>query len=79
MCLRGRVIPLSTANNSTGSGAISSPRPPWAWHEQANEGKEETILFSIQDTPVMKALGFYREEAYEEQRGHQKITRTFNS
>lgn len=47
--------------------------PPWAWHEHANEGKEEAILFSVQDTPVMEALGLYREEAYEENGGRQTV------
>ncbi|MHB8618557.1 MAG: cupin domain-containing protein, partial [Chloroflexota bacterium] len=37
--------------------------PTWAWHEHANEGTEPAYLFSIQDTPVLKALGLYREEA----------------
>lgn len=53
--------------------------PPWAWHEHANESKEEAILFSIQDTPVMEALGLYREEACQENDGHQKITTIFES
>jgi gentisate 1,2-dioxygenase len=53
--------------------------PPWAWHEHANESKEEAILFSIQDTPVMEALGLYREQPYQENSGRQKITGTFKS
>jgi gentisate 1,2-dioxygenase len=51
--------------------------PPWAWHEHANEGTGEAILFSIQDTPVFDALGLYREEAYEGNCGHQSITGVF--
>ncbi|HXG50597.1 MAG TPA: cupin domain-containing protein [candidate division Zixibacteria bacterium] len=51
--------------------------PPWAWHEHANESKEEAILFSVQDTPVMQALGLYREEPYPENGGRQKITDVF--
>jgi len=51
--------------------------PPWAWHEHANEGSQEAILFSIQDTPVFEALGLYREEAYEENGGHQLVTGVF--
>ncbi|MCH6544639.1 MAG: cupin domain-containing protein [Deltaproteobacteria bacterium] len=51
--------------------------PPWAWHEHANEGQQESILFSIQDTPVMKALGLYREEPYQENGGHQRVTGNF--
>lgn len=37
--------------------------PSWAWHEHHNaSNSERAILFSIQDTPVMQALGKYREE-----------------
>ena len=51
--------------------------PSWAWHEHGNESGEEAILFSIQDTPLMNALALYREEAYEENAGHQKIESNF--
>ncbi|HWP58722.1 MAG TPA: cupin domain-containing protein [Candidatus Acidoferrales bacterium] len=51
--------------------------PPWAWHEHASEGEQGAILFSIQDTPVMKALGLYREEPLEENGGHQAVTGKF--
>ncbi len=51
--------------------------PSWAWHEHGNESGQEAILFSIQDTPVMKALALYREEAYEPNGGHQDITSNF--
>lgn len=51
--------------------------PPWAWHEHVNESKEEAILFSVQDTPVIKALGLYREEALEEKGGRQRVSSTF--
>lgn len=53
--------------------------PSWAWHEHANESTSEAILFSIQDIPVMKDLSLYREEPYEENVGHQKITSRFSS
>lgn len=37
--------------------------PNWAWHEHINRSKsEETILFSVNDIPVMNAFGLYREE-----------------
>ena len=36
--------------------------PSWALHEHANTGSEDAILFSINDWPVLKALGLYREE-----------------
>ncbi len=51
--------------------------PPWAWHEHANESKDDVILFSVQDTPVTQALGLYREEPYTENNGRQKVTSTF--
>jgi len=35
------------------------------------------VLFSIQDTPVLKALALYYEEALNENGGHQHITSTF--
>lgn len=51
--------------------------PPWAWHEHANDSGEEAMLFSVQDTPVMKALGLYRERPYEQNGGRQTITSIF--
>ena len=51
--------------------------PAWAWHEHANDGDDEAILFSIQDLPVMKALSLYREEPYAEHAGHQPVTSHF--
>ena len=51
--------------------------PSWAWHEFSNESSQEAILFSIQDHPVMRALALYREEAYEENAGHQTVSSTF--
>jgi gentisate 1,2-dioxygenase len=47
--------------------------PSWALHEHHNTGKEDAILFSINDHPVMKHLGFWREEALVENGGHQAI------
>lgn len=52
--------------------------PPWALHEHANTSKsEDALLFSIQDKPVLQALGLYYEEALSENGGHQKVTSTF--
>jgi len=45
--------------------------PTWAWHEHANTGDDEAILFSISDLPAMEALDLYREEAYASGEGHQ--------
>jgi gentisate 1,2-dioxygenase len=37
--------------------------PLWSWHEHANgSAKDEAILFSMHDTPVLQAFGLYREE-----------------
>ncbi|HEY7063089.1 MAG TPA: cupin domain-containing protein [Chloroflexota bacterium] len=47
--------------------------PTWAWHEHANTGDEEVVLFSITDLPVMEALDLYREESYPEGNGHQPV------
>jgi gentisate 1,2-dioxygenase len=53
--------------------------PPWALHEHANtSANEDAVLFSIQDTPVLRALGLYYEESFSENGGHQKVTATFS-
>jgi 1-hydroxy-2-naphthoate dioxygenase len=37
--------------------------PNWVWHEHANRSKsEEAILFSVNDTPIVRAFHLYREE-----------------
>jgi gentisate 1,2-dioxygenase len=36
--------------------------PPWCWHQHENLAKDDTILFSVSDRPIMAALEFYREE-----------------
>jgi gentisate 1,2-dioxygenase len=52
--------------------------PPWALHEHANTSSHDAaILFSIQDRPVLEALGLYREEALTQGGGHQKVTSSF--
>ena len=48
--------------------------PSWAWHEHANaSASEDACLFSFNDLPVMQALGLYREEAYGDNGGHQRV------
>jgi len=39
--------------------------PLWSWHSHQNHSKDEAILFSMSDRPVMEALKLYREEAGE--------------
>jgi gentisate 1,2-dioxygenase len=54
--------------------------PPWALHEHANGSQSaDAVLFSIQDLPVLQALGLYYEEEYGENGGHQKVTSTFKA
>ncbi len=53
--------------------------PSWALHEHANLGAQEAaVLFSIQDRPVLEALGLYKEEALTDDGGHQTVTSTFH-
>ena len=36
---------------------------PWAWHEHVNpSASHEAVLFQVNDTPTLRALGYYREE-----------------
>ncbi len=37
--------------------------PLWQWHHHENPHADEAILFSMNDAPVMRSLGLYREEA----------------
>jgi gentisate 1,2-dioxygenase len=54
--------------------------PSWAYHEHINGSKSDrAILFSIQDTPVLKALGKYREEALAVNDGHQTVKESFDA
>jgi gentisate 1,2-dioxygenase len=37
--------------------------PLWHWHEHANRADgEEAILFSMNDAPMLKPFGLYREQ-----------------
>jgi gentisate 1,2-dioxygenase len=46
--------------------------PTWAWHEHVNaSASEPAVLFSFTDTPVVQALGLYREQAHPQ--GHQAV------
>ena len=52
--------------------------PSWALHEHANLSRQSTaVLFSIQDRPVLEALGLYREEALTDNGGHHVVASTF--
>jgi gentisate 1,2-dioxygenase len=48
--------------------------PSWVLHEHANRSSQNVaVLFSIQDRPVLEALGLHREEAFTEHGGHQVV------
>lgn len=48
--------------------------PSWAVHEHANaSASEDACLFTFNDLPVMRALGLYREAAYVDNGGHQRV------
>jgi gentisate 1,2-dioxygenase len=52
--------------------------PPWALHEHGNRSEtEDAVLFSLQDAPVLQALGLFYEESYNENGGHQTVTSKF--
>jgi len=54
--------------------------PSWTYHEHINESKNEhAVLFSIQDTPILVALGKYREEALTSNGGHQVVQSVFDA
>ncbi|MGH7845442.1 MAG: cupin domain-containing protein [Candidatus Binatia bacterium] len=37
--------------------------PLWQWHRHENNSKDEAVLFSMNDRPVMESLALHREEA----------------
>jgi hypothetical protein len=38
--------------------------PTWKWHYHENTRNDDAILFSIDDWPAMKKLGFYMKQAH---------------
>lgn len=44
---------------------------PWSWHQHNNQNAQEAVLFEVDDTPAMRALGYYREEGLEQGEGRQ--------
>ncbi|WP_325894241.1 cupin domain-containing protein [Grimontia sp. NTOU-MAR1] len=48
--------------------------PTWMWHEHVNtSSSEDACLFSFNDLPTIKKLGFYVEQALVDNNGHQLI------
>lgn len=54
--------------------------PSWAVHEQVNASEgERAILFSVHDTPLLKAVNKYRVEPVGENGGRQVVTGDFSA
>lgn len=51
--------------------------PNWAWYEHVST--KNSYLFSVNDLPIMDRFELEREEYYEENNGHQKITGEFKA
>jgi gentisate 1,2-dioxygenase len=48
--------------------------PSWAWHEHVNgSASDDACLFCLNDLPVMRALGLYREQAFGDNGGNQPL------
>src|SRR5205807_8420830 len=48
--------------------------PGWATHEHLNQQEHPALLFSVHDTPLLKAVGKYRHEPHDSPHGRQHIT-----
>jgi gentisate 1,2-dioxygenase len=54
-------------------------QPSWTLHEHANTSRtRDAVLFSINDSPVLEALGLYYEEGLTENGGRQAVASTFS-
>jgi gentisate 1,2-dioxygenase len=49
--------------------------PSWTWHE--HHATAESVLFSFSDSALLQPLGLYREQALQENDGHQKVEGEF--
>lgn len=48
--------------------------PSWMWHEHCNtQSSEDACLFSFNDLPTIRKLGFYAEQAFVDNDGHQIV------
>jgi gentisate 1,2-dioxygenase len=74
---RGRTI-IDGQAFEWGKGSVIA-LPSWALHEHANlSDSEDAVLFSIQDRPVLSAMGLYYEETPEGSE-HQETTSVFEA
>jgi gentisate 1,2-dioxygenase len=53
--------------------------PSWATHEHLNDGAGPALLFSVHDTPLLKALDKYRSEPHDSPDGRQRVTGEFSA
>lgn len=51
--------------------------PPWAWAEHVNGSAKDAVFFVMTDKPIIDTFKFWREEAYTQNGGHQRVTDTF--
>ena len=55
----GRPMPRGVLPPPGGAAGV----PNWAWHQPINSSRnEDAVLFSVSDSPVLRALGLYWEE-----------------
>jgi gentisate 1,2-dioxygenase len=45
---------------------------PWAWVEHHGTSNDDAVLFQVNDSPTLDALGYYRAEALQTGDGHQE-------
>lgn len=49
--------------------------PSWTWHEHVNtSSSDDACLFQFNDLPILEKVGFYREQPYTDNGGHQDVT-----
>jgi gentisate 1,2-dioxygenase len=61
--LRGEGITVVDGQELAWSQNDCFAMPNWSWHQHHNRSNSaDAILFSVHDTPVLRALGLYREE-----------------
>jgi gentisate 1,2-dioxygenase len=53
--------------------------PSWATHEHLNDEGDPALLFSVHDTPLLKALDKYRSEPHDSPDGRQRVTGEFTA
>jgi gentisate 1,2-dioxygenase len=52
--------------------------PSWATHEHLSHGADPALLFSVHDTPLLKAVDKYRREPHDSPDGRQRVTGKFD-